>query len=177
MNEHPLPATARVHRSARLSAIFLFFFLLLFMSQARADWQYTKWGMSPQQVLAASGGRAYFNSEREKNNWSRLDGLALLSAPYAANGMKFRADFIFDSRQYLKAVAINLEEYANVNRLYSDLVTKYGIARHCNIDSLARDCTWLHPADNLSLNFQDQRYMRSAAVLYQPAFAALSPGL
>ena len=32
-------------------------FLIGFVSPSFADWQFTKWGMSPAQVTAASGGR------------------------------------------------------------------------------------------------------------------------
>jgi hypothetical protein len=32
--------------------------LCLVAPTARAEWQYTRWGMTPEQVVAASGGKA-----------------------------------------------------------------------------------------------------------------------
>ena len=39
---------------------------LLVASPALADWQYTRWGMTPQQVVAASGGKVALLPEAER---------------------------------------------------------------------------------------------------------------
>ncbi|RYC33234.1 hypothetical protein D3273_05055 [Lichenibacterium minor] len=71
---------------------------------AWADWQYTQWGMTPDQVTAASSDAAQPNSDRA------LDAGALkavLTAPYQGASLPFTAVFLFDAGGRLKVVALN----------------------------------------------------------------------
>ena len=49
--------------------------------EAHADWQYTRWGMTPQQVIDASGGRAVKNDNVSGD--STDDAQGLLQAYYS----------------------------------------------------------------------------------------------
>jgi len=73
---------------------------------ADADWQYTRWGMTLEEVVAASGGAAQPHAKDPKKNTSKVDTLA--TAPYEAAGFIFRARFLF-SRGEPKLARVDLE--------------------------------------------------------------------
>ena len=71
---------------------------------ARANWQYTQWGMSPDQVKLASDGTARDNGDRKLD----ADGVkATLTAPYEGAALPFTAVFLFDARDRLEYVTLN----------------------------------------------------------------------
>lgn len=71
---------------------------------AAADWQYTRWGMTPDQVRAASDGVARPNADRKLD----AGGLeAALTAPYQGAAIPFTAVFLFDASGKLKLVTLN----------------------------------------------------------------------
>ena len=70
---------------------------------AAADWQYTQWGMTPDQVKAASADAAVPNPDR------KLDAggfAAILTAPYQGAAIPFTAAFLFDTFGKLKVVSL-----------------------------------------------------------------------
>lgn len=71
---------------------------------AAADWQYTTWGMTPDQVRAASGGAARDNADRALD----ADGVrAELTAPYQGVSLPFTAVFLFDGGDKLRYVTLH----------------------------------------------------------------------
>jgi uncharacterized MAPEG superfamily protein len=69
----------------------------LLATAAYADWQYTKWGMSPQEVIAKSAGAARQMTDAEANGrviWNRY--YAKVTGDYTASGIKYEAVFYFD---------------------------------------------------------------------------------
>lgn len=76
----------------RSVAIFL---IVLATSKAHADWQYTKWGMTPDQVVAASGGKAVMILPDDKLAKSDLQSKSKVRADYATNELSFRSYFEF----------------------------------------------------------------------------------
>lgn len=71
---------------------------------AAADWQYTQWGMTPDQVAAASDDAARPNADRALD----IGGLkAALTAPYQGASLPFTAVFLFDGADKLRTVALN----------------------------------------------------------------------
>jgi hypothetical protein len=69
-----------------------------------ADWQYTQWGMTIDQVRSASSGVAQPNPDRSLD----VGGLkAALMAPYQGGPMSFTAMFLFDATGRLKVVTLN----------------------------------------------------------------------
>ena len=71
---------------------------------AAADWQYTQWGMTLDQVRAASGDAARPNPDRALDAGSLK---AALTAPYQGASLPFTAVFYFDPAGRLKLVALN----------------------------------------------------------------------
>jgi hypothetical protein len=60
---------------------------------AHGDWQYTRWGMTVEEVVAASAGVAHAYSKDLQKSYRGFDNLA--AAPYEASGFSFTARFMF----------------------------------------------------------------------------------
>jgi hypothetical protein len=75
-------------------------------SAAKADWEYTKWGMTPQQVIAASKNVA---KEDSTDLSPDSDGnVTKVVAPFKAGKFPFRAEFGFDAADKLSSVTLVL---------------------------------------------------------------------
>ncbi len=70
---------------------------------AAADWQYTQWGMSADEVQAASEGAARLNPDRTLDTG---DLKAELTGPYQGNEGLFTAVFLFDATAKLRVVSL-----------------------------------------------------------------------
>src|SRR5437764_5809957 len=74
---------------------------------AKADWEYTKWGMTPEQVLSASKNLATAGSDLAPDG----DGnVSKLVAPYQSGKFSFRADFGFNAADRLASVTLVLDD-------------------------------------------------------------------
>ena len=100
---------------------------LIAPSAASADWQYTRWGMSPAEVVAASQGRASPVRGRPGQRVFDLDLRA--TAAYAANSLTFVAEFFFTQGSgRLAAVKLVPTCEAMCDVLRSELEATYGEA-------------------------------------------------
>src|ERR1700678_890561 len=76
-------------------------------SAAKADWEYTKWGMSPQQVVSAAKNRTRKSSDLHADS----DGnVTKLVAPYQSGKFSFEAQFGFDAADRLSSVTLVLND-------------------------------------------------------------------
>src|ERR1700678_4322958 len=76
-------------------------------SAAKADWEYTKWGMSPQQVVSAAKNRTRKSSDLHPDS----DGnVTKLVAPYQSGKFSFEAQFGFDAADRLSSVTLVLND-------------------------------------------------------------------
>jgi hypothetical protein len=94
-------------------------------TSAFADWQYTKWGMTTEEVITASGNKA---SKPTKPNTIK-DGhiVNLLSAPYNTERFKFKADFWFGKKsRQLEMVKLDLIDLDQCPSLIGELKGIYG---------------------------------------------------
>lgn len=74
---------------------------------AKADWEYTKWGMTPQQVVGASKNLAKEASDLRPDS----DGnVTKLVAPYKREKFSFEAQFGFDTTDKLSSVTLVLND-------------------------------------------------------------------
>jgi hypothetical protein len=112
----------------------------LVATSAVADWQYTKWGMTPEQVVKASKGAARANSDRTLD--APNGGLvAKLVAPYRAGGFDFRAGFMFSPDDRLKVVDLVLQS-GSCPSLVGALTSTYGPQQSADHSSLLHLDTW-----------------------------------
>ena len=90
---------------------------------AGADWQYTQWGMTPDQVKAASDGAATDNADRLRD----VDGLkAALVAPYQGETVAFTAVFLFNEQDRLRYVTLNPIGKLSCPQVVQTLADHYG---------------------------------------------------
>jgi hypothetical protein len=75
-------------------------------SPAKANWQYTEWGMTPAEVTAASDGLATANNDRSQDAGTRI---AKLVAPYKAGRFHFDAFFNFEDPDGLVSISLVLK--------------------------------------------------------------------
>src|SRR4051812_25864292 len=76
-------------------------------SAAKADWEYTKWGMTPQQVLRASKILVKESSDLHPDS----DGnITRLVAPYQSGKFAFEAELGFDATDRLSSVTLVLND-------------------------------------------------------------------
>lgn len=87
---------------------------------ALADWQPTKWGMSVDQVIKATGNRAKANTD------SDAESDELLTMPYTQTGLHFTAYFEFDEDTKL-LTGVKLEaENRDCENAFKMLKSNYG---------------------------------------------------
>src|ERR1700684_2498364 len=76
-------------------------------SAAKADWEYTKWGMTPQQVVSAAKNLTRISSDLHPDS----DGnVTKLVAPYKSGKFSFEAQFGFDAADRLSSVTLVLND-------------------------------------------------------------------
>ena len=74
---------------------------------AKADWEYTKWGMTPQEVVSASKNLAKEGDDLHADS----DGnVTKLVAPYQSGKFSFEAQFGFDAADRLSSVTLVLND-------------------------------------------------------------------
>src|ERR1700744_2220675 len=85
--------------------------VLLFTSAARADWQFTRWGMTPDQVVKASRGAAHNASSDETTANAPVgssEQMLVIIPTYVTGDLQFIVDFYFDSDKKLTRVNLHL---------------------------------------------------------------------
>src|ERR1700753_4343324 len=76
-------------------------------SAAKADWEYTKWGMTPQEVVSASKNLAKPGPDLRPDS----DGnVTKLVAPFQSGRFSFEAQFGFDAADRLSSVTLVLND-------------------------------------------------------------------
>lgn len=89
---------------------------------ASADWQYTRWGMNPDQVVAASNGTVSRVQSDESIRELRLRA----QGQHIEGGRTFRSQFFFSNRNRLAAMRLTLSDIADCARLRDELVAQFG---------------------------------------------------
>ena len=107
---------------------------------SHADWQYTRWGMTPTEVIAASSGSvseytppppkpiegrgAIFDQMRAE---AAMKPSPKVQGPYNAGNLSFKVTFYFDKSDKLVQVRLDLENaLLKADDLYAALTQTYG---------------------------------------------------
>lgn len=101
---------------------------------ASAHWQYARWGMTPVQVVAASGGKAQAASG-DKSAQGDVNRDA--AGAYSVGGRSFRTSFWFDASG-LEKVTLSPDGEPRCLDLRRDLLAKYGEPVERNPGSVER---------------------------------------
>ena len=100
------------HVGIALGPIFCCIAVCCATGAAKADWKYTKWGMTPAQVAAAS------NNQTKKSSDLHLDSdgnVTKFVAPYPMGKFPFEAQFGFDKADKLSSVTLVLNDASAVS--------------------------------------------------------------
>jgi hypothetical protein len=129
----------------RLLAAFMMF---AGSSPAFADWQYTKWGMTPEQVVAASKSKAAIGSG-EPGDLIRGSPLQVGAVgTYASGKWQFKAKFYFDNKK-LDFVQLNLlNGESGCGSLWADMKSVYGKPFSESEDAITHLAIWQDEAKN-----------------------------
>jgi hypothetical protein len=95
-----------------------------FAAPAAADWQYTRWGMSPEQVVAASRGAVQLGPPPSGKSYENLTGRA--RGVYTEAGASFDAYFHFDAEARLARVALERTGGTECAPLHNRLLAELG---------------------------------------------------
>lgn len=107
-----------------MRALLLAALTALIPATASADWQYTEWGMSPDEVIAASNGAVKAKSPREGERVFGADKKAL--GFYEAAGYTFESEFFFDAADRLQIVKLVLLDSSKCGDLKDTVQGLYG---------------------------------------------------
>jgi hypothetical protein len=148
------------------------------VGSAQADWQYTKWGMTEAEVVAASNGSAVASDAKQLGmNFDKPGIETKLTAPYTAGQFIFDARFSFSKdRGALARVQLWPVDKMQCTRLQTELATKYGRPTHSRVDQIGRTTYW---KDEQARNVTSFSSVLGATcyVSYDPIATAASGGL
>lgn len=98
---------------------------LMIAPAAQADWQYTRWGMTPEQVVAASGGTSELLPVAQR---PRVPPLVTAATGEATDGrMQLRTVFSFGIEgNGLQCVTYGVRSHADDDAFRAALIQRYG---------------------------------------------------
>lgn len=120
---------SRIMDSIKFKELLLSVLILLSATgSASSDWQYTKWGMSPQQVVAASSGKAkpYPGGHKIGTSPNGQPVYETHFAAYRSGPFGFRASFAFAENKGLIVVALTADSPSDCGDIKNSLLSKYG---------------------------------------------------
>jgi hypothetical protein len=130
--------------------------VLLPLAPARADWAYTKWGMSPAQVVTASKGEASLKAKREKLEEMNMEVAA--DGTHSDGGLKLRTAFEFDAGSGgLRCVLYAPQSSAQDELLMQTLTKQYGAPSKSGPAGLFENYTWKTATDEIILTIENKR--------------------
>jgi len=92
-----------------------------------ADWQYTRWGMTAEEIVAASVGNAHLISDSEKEGESAENFDAIALGTYSTGPFEFEVSFrALKGEHTLDTVRLELKDPPKYIRLREALIAKYG---------------------------------------------------
>jgi hypothetical protein len=139
---------------------------------ARADWQYTRWGMSPAAVVAASGGAARLQPGDRDDRVFNLDLKAV--GTYETPSLSYEADFLFTRRSNRLAAVKLMPAEGQCDALREELAETYGkpLADRRDFTMMSVETqTWRDAQGNNHVLFADVQTgagRRLCHVLYRP---------
>jgi hypothetical protein len=138
---------------------------------AQANWQWTHWGMTPQQVVKASHGKAAQATDVERQGVRTASDVALLAMPYRSGTFTFAAYFLFDQEQHLsRVVLIHMGDSAA--EIAASLMAKYGKPSDADNSDFG-EYTWYTKSEQI---FYQGVGPKECAVYYAPRTGGANAG-
>ena len=107
---------------------------------AAADWRYTRWGMSPEQVVAASRGAVQLGPPPSGKTYENLTGRA--RGVHTEDGASFDAYFHFDAQTRLARVALERTGGTDCAAIHNRLLAQLGRPASSTRQSFATIDQW-----------------------------------
>jgi hypothetical protein len=132
---------------------------VLWPGAAGANWQYTKWGMTPEQVQSAAKGK--LSPVATPNACAGCASVALLAGDYEVGGQVFRARFEFADGKSLSMVALAIPSTGRTwgcNEVFDKLALRYGAPAWqapLTGDGSLPNARWLDSRDRNTVFFND----------------------
>ena len=111
-----------------------------FAAPAEAHWQWTRWGMSPEEVVAASRGAVQLGPPPSGKTYENLTGRA--RGVYTEAGASFDAYFHFDAEVRLARVALERTGGTDCAALHNRLLAELGRPAKSTRQSFATIDQW-----------------------------------
>jgi hypothetical protein len=151
--------------------------LLVVATPAGADWQYAKWGMTVDQVAAASKGqmkRCGAACEKEKTD----SDTALLYTPYSSGEFEFTAFAYFNNQtRKLSFMSLRLDDPSKGYQLIGALKGKYGEPSSQSRTAISTMAVWRGSGDQVSVMLIGSGDDSLTTVTYQPRLTNSNKGL
>jgi hypothetical protein len=151
--------------------------LAVVTSPASADWQYAKWGMTVDQLTAASKGqmkRCGAACDKQRTDTET----ALLYTPYQSGEFPFTAFAFFDNRsKQLAYMSLRLDDPAKGFQLLGSLKGKYGEPSSESKTSLSTLATWRGSGDQVSIFIIGGLADSHTTLTYRPRLTSSNKGL
>lgn len=150
--------------------------IIFFTGAAHADWQYTRWGMTIDQVAAASNGSLRPCTVKGCEGPSGGEFEPKLFGPYTSGKFNFTAFSLFDKSGGLARIYLRLEDPAQASRLHDALTSKYG-------NPSTKDAGFLHitywqpQADRIELRSIGDGKRKHVTLTYSPRISPSNKGL
>jgi len=111
----------------------------------KQGWQYTSWGMSPEQVVRASAGEARLISDQDKPGERILGDVEKVRGHSTSGSLRFDTQFFFDSNNGLSLVILTLQGDPRQNYpiLETALLGKYGAPIEDKFSRFDRKRRWV----------------------------------
>lgn len=108
----------------RAAAAACAFGLLAIPAAANADWEYTRWGMTVDEVLAAARGKAQpTKAEKDTDIWGQSQ---LAAGVFVQNGVTYKAGFYFDRKTRLLTMVDLTPDANDCDDAYDNFVSRLG---------------------------------------------------
>jgi hypothetical protein len=130
--------------------------LLSAVSTARADWAYTTWGMSPDQVAKASNGGVHVIPEAERKTVEEANLRNGAEGTYRDDGVDFHVGFAFDVKSGgLKCVFYTVVDGAKNSAMRELMIKRYGEpSGHSDIPAIGMIAmNWDKATDEINLQW------------------------
>lgn len=136
--------------------------LIGFAEPAKADWQYTRWGMNPYEVIDAAQGAVQMNIPPGMNTETLR---TMMYAPYQAGDINFNAYLYFDKSDKLSMVKMVAEDPSRCTSIVQLLNQTYGPSQ--NRSTIGR--SWRDEKNGNIITFTE---IVGCDVSYSPIFTA-----
>lgn len=143
--------------------------LALSLSAARAEWQFTRWGMTADEALTASKGQLKRCDPKACDGQKSANTSALLYGTYRSDDLQFTAFASFDNLTgKLHHITLKLNDPQRASELVGAMRSKYGEPASNTRTEIMDLSVWRVPTDQISVLIIGPSSPKLVSLTYQP---------